>query len=221
MEHKNWQGFCDGAWKNEINVRDFIQTNYKEYKGDGDFLAKATPRTEGLMKKLQSLFALERQYGGVLDIDTTTVSSLTSYAPGYIDKENEIIVGMQTNRPLRRGVNPFGGIRMARQACAAYGYSLSTKVEEEFRYRTTHNDGVFRAYTDEMRAARKCHVITGLPDAYGRGRIIGDYRRVALYGVDRLIEEKKKDKRLLANEVSDAAHVRLSEDKGLHRTTPP
>ena len=212
MEHENWQGFCDGAWKNEINVRDFIQTNYKEYKGDGDFLAKATPRTEGLMKKLQSLFALERQYGGVLDIDTTTVSSLTSYAPGYIDKENEIIVGMQTNRPLRRGVNPFGGIRMARQACAAYGYSLSTKVEEEFRYRTTHNDGVFRAYTDEMRAARKCHVITGLPDAYGRGRIIGDYRRVALYGVDRLIEEKKKDKRLLANEVSDAAHVRLSEE---------
>jgi len=212
MEHKNWQGFCDGAWKNEINVRDFIQTNYKEYKGDGDFLAKATPRTEGLMKKLQALFALERQYGGVLDIDTTTVSSLTSYAPGYIDKENEIIVGMQTNRPLRRGVNPFGGIRMARQACAAYGYSLSTKVEEEFRYRTTHNDGVFRAYTDEMRAARKCHVITGLPDAYGRGRIIGDYRRVALYGVDRLIEEKKKDKRLLANEVSDAAHVRLSEE---------
>ena len=212
MEHKNWQGFCDGAWKNEINVRDFIQTNYKEYKGDGDFLAKATPRTEGLMKKLQSLFALERQYGGVLDIDTTTVSSLTSYAPGYIDKENEIIVGMQTNRPLRRGVNPFGGIRMARQACAAYGYSLSTKVEEEFRYRTTHNDGVFRAYTDEMRAARKCHVITGLPDAYGRGRIIGDYRRVALYGVDRLIEEKKKDKRLLANEVSDATHVRLSEE---------
>ena len=212
MEHKNWQGFCDGAWKNEINVRDFIQTNYKEYQGDEGFLANATPRTEGLMKKLQSLFALERQYGGVLDIDTTTVSSLTSYAPGYIDKENEIIVGMQTNRPLRRGVNPFGGIRMARQACAAYGYSLSTKVEEEFRYRTTHNDGVFRAYTDEMRAARKCHVITGLPDAYGRGRIIGDYRRVALYGIDRLIEEKKKDKRLLADEVCDAAHVRLSEE---------
>ncbi|MBR6782508.1 MAG: formate C-acetyltransferase [Clostridia bacterium] len=212
MEHKNWQGFCDGAWKNEINVRDFIQTNYKEYREDGSFLAKATPRTESLMKKLQSLFALERQYGGVLDIDTTTVSSLTSYAPGYIDKDNEIIVGMQTNRPLRRGVNPFGGIRMARQACAAYGYSLSTKVEEEFRYRTTHNDGVFRAYTDEMRAARKCHVITGLPDAYGRGRIIGDYRRVALYGIDRLIEEKKKDKRLLADEVCDATHIRLSEE---------
>ena len=212
MEHKNWQGFCDGAWKNEINVRDFIQTNYKEYQGDEGFLAKATPRTEGLMKKLQSLFALERQYGGVLDIDTTTVSSLTSYAPGYIDKENEIIVGMQTNRPLRRGVNPFGGIRMARQACAAYGYSLSTKVEEEFRYRTTHNDGVFRAYTDEMRAARKCHVITGLPDAYGRGRIIGDYRRVALYGVDRLIAEKKADKERLDAQVFDTKSIRLDEE---------
>ena len=212
MEHKNWEGFRDGAWKSEINVRDFIQTNYKEYKEDGSFLAKATPRTEGMMKKLQSLFMLERQYGGVLDIDTTTVSSLTSYAPGYIDKENEIIVGMQTNRPLRRGVNPFGGIRMARQACAAYGYKLSSKVEEEFRYRTTHNDGVFRAYTDEMRAARKCHVITGLPDAYGRGRIIGDYRRVALYGVDRLIEEKKKDKKKLAEGVFDAARTRLSEE---------
>ena len=212
MEHKNWEGFRDGAWKSEINVRDFIQTNYKEYKEDGSFLAKATPRTEGMMKKLQSLFMLERQYGGVLDIDTTTVSSLTSYAPGYIDKENEIIVGMQTNRPLRRGVNPFGGIRMARQACAAYGYKLSSKVEEEFRYRTTHNDGVFRAYTDEMRAARKCHIITGLPDAYGRGRIIGDYRRVALYGIDRLIEEKKKDKSKLAEQAFNTDEIRLDEE---------
>ena len=126
------------------------------------------------MKKLNLLFALERQFGGVLDIDTATVSSLTSYEPGYIDKDQELIVGMQTNRPLKRGVNPFGGIRMARQACEAYGYKLNAKVEEEFRFRTTHNDGVFRAYTDEMRAARKCHVITGLPDAYGRGRIIGE-----------------------------------------------
>ena len=179
MEFNQWNGFKEGAWMNEINVRDFIQTNYREYTGDDGFLAKATPRTEELMKKLNLLFALERQCGGVLDIDTATVSSLTSYSPGYIDKENEIIVGMQTNRPLKRGVNPFGGIRMARQACEAYGYKLSPKVEEEFRFRTTHNDGVFRAYTDEMRLARKCHVITGLPDAYGRGRIIGDYRRVA------------------------------------------
>ena len=121
MEHKNWNGFKTGAWKSEINVRDFIQTNYTEYTGDDSFLAGPTERTQGLMKKLQSLFALERQYGGVVDIDTATVSSLTSYSPGYIDKANEIIVGMQTNRPLKRGVNPFGGIRMARQACAAYG----------------------------------------------------------------------------------------------------
>ncbi len=194
MEHKNWNGFNAGKWQDEINVRDFIQTNYKEYTGDAAFLAEATPRTKALMKKLEALFALERQFGGVLDIDTTTVSSLTSYSPGYLDKDNELIVGLQTNRPLKRGVNPFGGIRMARQACEAYGYKLSAKIEEEFQYRTTHNDGVFRAYTDEMRLARRSHVITGLPHAYGRGRIIGDYRRVALYGVDRLIAEKKKDK---------------------------
>ncbi|MBR2454853.1 MAG: formate C-acetyltransferase [Clostridia bacterium] len=194
MEHTNWNGFKKGVWQDEINVRDFIQQNYKEYTGDDSFLAGATERTTDLMNKLNELFKLERQYGGVLDIDTATVSSLTSYSPGYLDKEKEIIVGLQTNRPLKRGVNPFGGMRMVRQACEAYGYKLSEKVEEEFKFRTTHNDGVFRAYTDEMRAARKCHVITGLPDAYGRGRIIGDYRRVALYGIDKLIEEKKKDK---------------------------
>ncbi len=212
MEHKNWNGFNAGVWQNEINVRNFIQSNYKEYMGDASFLAKATPRTQAVMKKLEGLFALERQFGGVLDIDTSTVSSLTSYSAGYLDKENEIIVGLQTNRPLKRGVNPFGGIRMARQACEAYGYKLSSKIEEEFRYRTTHNDGVFRAYTDEMRAARKCHVITGLPDAYGRGRIIGDYRRVALYGVDWLIEEKKKDKASLSNGVFNSETIRLDEE---------
>ena len=212
MEHKNWNGFKEGVWMSEINVRDFIQRNYKEYTGDADFLAKATPRTEGLMKKINDLFALERQYGGVLDIDTATVSSLTSYPAGYIDKANEIIVGMQTNRPLKRGVNPFGGIRMARQACEAYGYKLSNKIEEEFRYRTTHNDGVFRGYTEEMRQARRCHVITGLPDAYGRGRIIGDYRRVALYGVDKLIEEKKKDKVTLGDSNFEAEQIRLTEE---------
>ena len=212
MEHKNWNGFKSGAWQNEINVRDFIQQNYKAYEGDDSFLAGATERTNEMMKKVNSLFKLERQYGGVLDIDTTTVSSLTAYAPGYIDKENELIVGLQTNRPLKRGVNPFGGIRMARQACQAYGYKLSDKIEDEFHYRTTHNDGVFRAYTDEMRNARKCHVITGLPDAYGRGRIIGDYRRVALYGVDKLIEEKKKDKKALEKGNFTAEEVRLSEE---------
>ena len=212
MEHNNWKGFVSGVWQDEINVRDFIQKNYKEYHGDAAFLAGATPRTSALMKRLETLFALERQYGGVLEIDTDTVSSLTSYSPGYIDKDNELIVGMQTNRPLKRGVNPFGGIRMARQACEAYGYKLGRKIEEEFRFRTTHNDGVFRAYTDEMRAARKCHVITGLPDAYGRGRIIGDYRRVALYGVDRLIEEKKKDKAELANKTFNTETIRLDEE---------
>ncbi len=212
MEHKNWNGFSGTVWKNEINVRDFIQTNYREYKGDGTFLAGATERTNMLMKKLDALFTIERQFGGVLDIDTATVSSLTSFSPGYIDKDNEIIVGMQTNRPLKRGVNPFGGMRMVRQACEAYGYKLSKKVEEEFRFRTTHNDGVFRAYTDEMRAARKCHVITGLPDAYGRGRIIGDYRRVALYGIDRLIEQKKKDKANLSIGTFNTEQIRLDEE---------
>ena len=207
-----WEGFNSGAWQNEINVRDFIQKNYKEYTGSSAFLSGATERTKELMQKVRALFELERQFGGVLDIDTDTVSSLTSYAPGYIDKKSEIIFGLQTNRPLKRGVNPFGGIRMARQACEAYGYKLSRKVEEEFRFRTTHNDGVFRAYTDEMRAARKSHVITGLPDAYGRGRIIGDYRRVALYGVDRLIEEKKKDKAALAEGNFDGEKIKLGEE---------
>ena len=212
MQHKNWRNFNGGDWQSHINVRDFIQKNYTSYEGDESFLAAPTERTQNLMKKLNSLFALERDLGGVLDIDTQTVSSLTSYAPGYVDKENEIIVGLQTNRPLKRGVNPFGGMRMARQACKAYGYEIHQKIETEFCYRTTHNDGVFRAYTDEMRLARKSHVITGLPDAYGRGRIIGDYRRVALYGIDKLIEEKKNDKKALEKEVFDAEKIRLSEE---------
>ena len=210
--HENYQGFKSGKWQDEINVRDFIQTNYKEYTGDDAFLSGATERTKALMEKVNTLFALERHYGGVLDIDTDTVSSPAAYSPGYVDKKNELIVGLQTNRPLKRGINPFGGIRMARQACEAYGYKLSRKIEEEFRYRTTHNDGVFRAYTDEMRAARKSHVITGLPDAYGRGRIIGDYRRVALYGIDKLIAEKKKDKAALADKVFNTDNIRLEEE---------
>ena len=212
MEHKNWNSFKKGVWQEEINVRDFIQQNYTEYTGDKSFLAEATPRTKALMDKLNTLFTLERQYGGVLDIDTVTVSSLKSYTPGYIDKDNEIIVGMQTNRPLKRGVNPFGGIRMARSACKAYGYTLSDEIEKEFQFRTTHNDGVFRAYTDEMRLARKSHIITGLPDGYGRGRIIGDYRRVALYGVDRLIAEKQKDKKQVSEQNIDADNVKLTEE---------
>ena len=212
MQQEFWNGFNFGKWQKEINVRDFIQQNYTEYTGDDKFLSKATSRTNELMKKVNALFLEERKKGGVLDIDTETVSSLTSFAPGYVDKDNELIVGLQTDKPLKRSVNPFGGMRMVKQACEAYGYTLSEKVKEEFRFRTTHNDGVFRAYTDEMRLARKCHVITGLPDAYGRGRIIGDYRRVALYGVDRLIEEKQKDKENLANNVFDYENVRASEE---------
>ncbi len=212
MTHENWNGFNAGVWQDEINVRDFIQTNYKEYKGDASFLGGATERTNNLMARVQELFRQERMKDGVLDVDTNTVSSLCAYLPGYIDEKNELIVGMQTDAPLKRGVNPFGGIRMARQACAAYGYRLSDKVETEFRFRTTHNDGVFRVYTDEMRAARKCHVITGLPDAYGRGRIIGDYRRVALYGIDKLIAEKKKDKKRIAENDFTVESARLSEE---------
>ncbi len=212
MTHKHWNGFVGGAWQTEIDVRDFIQKNYTEYTGDGSFLASATPRTSRLMEQVQALFAEERRRGGVLDIDTETVTSLTSYAPGYLDKEHELIVGLQTDAPLRRGVNPFGGIRMARQACAAYGYQLGDKIEEEFRYRTTHNDGVFRVYSEEMRLARRSHVITGLPDAYGRGRIIGDYRRVALYGVERLIEEKKRDRAELDRHEFTSEKIRLGEE---------
>lgn len=212
MTHGNWNGFNKGVWQDEINVRDFIQQNYTEYTGDDSFLKGATKRTKELMGRVNTLFELERQYGGVLDIDTETVSSLTAYAPGYIDKDKELIVGMQTNRPLKRGVNPFGGIRMARQACEAYGYKLSDKLESEFKYRTTHNDGVFRAYTEEMRLARRSHILTGLPDAYGRGRIIGDYRRVALYGIDRLVEEKKKDKAALAEGNFGTDEIRLDEE---------
>ena len=211
MEHKNWNGFIKGVWQDEINVRDFIQKNYKEYKGDHSFLSTPTERTNKLMKQVNELFEAERKKGGVLDVDTET-GSLIHYKPGYIDKDLELIVGLQTDKPLKRGVNPFGGMRMVKQECEAYGYKLSDKVIEEFKYRTTHNDGVFRAYTDEMRMARRCHVITGLPDAYGRGRIIGDYRRVALYGVDKLIEEKKKDKASLALDDFNTEQVRLSEE---------
>ncbi|MBC8536282.1 formate C-acetyltransferase [Feifania hominis] len=212
MRQQAWETFHPGAWCDTIDVRDFIAKNVTPYEGDESFLSGATQRTSALMDKLQKLLETERAFGGVLDIDTSTVSSLTSYRPGYLDRERELIVGLQTNRPLKRGVNPFGGIRMARAACEAYGYELSQKIEDEFQYRTTHNDGVFRVYTDEMRAARHCGIITGLPDAYGRGRIIGDYRRVALYGVDRLIECKRRDKAALGEGTMDADSIRLSEE---------
>ena len=212
MEFTQWKGFAGGVWQQEIAVREFIACNYHLYEGDGAFLAGPTERTQFLMGRLNQLFAVERNFGGVLDIDTSTVSSLTSYQPGYLDKGKELIVGLQTNRPLKRGVNPFGGIRMARQACEAYGYQLSDKIEHEFQYRTTHNDGVFRVYTEEMRKARHAGIITGLPDAYGRGRIIGDYRRVALYGVDMLIAQKQQDKAAIGAGTMDVESIRLSEE---------
>jgi len=212
MDFKQWNGFKGKSWREKINVRDFIIKNYSEYKGDESFLAKPTARTQGMLAKLRELQKKEKENGGVLDIDTGTVSSLCNYAAGYVDKENEIIVGLQTDEPLKRGVNPFGGIRMARSACEAYGHKLSDKVEEYFKYRTTHNDGVFRVYTDEMKAARHCALLTGLPDAYGRGRIIGDYRRVALYGVDMLIEEKIKDRRAFGEKTMDAENIKCCEE---------
>ena len=207
-----WEGFNPGIWQEEMNVRDFIQKNYTPYTGNGDFLKPATERTGKLLHKLENLLVLEREFGGVLDIDNQTVTSLLNYKPGYLDKEQEIIVGLQTDRPLKRGVNPFGGLRMTRDACRAYGYELSQKVEDEFQYRTTHNDGVFRVYNKETKAARHCGLITGLPDAYGRGRIIGDYRRVALYGLDYLIGQKQADKDRLSLEVMDVDHIRQQEE---------
>ncbi len=192
-----YRNFATGIWQEQIDVRDFIQKNYTPYEGDESFLAAATERTTVLNQKYDLLRKQEMERGGVYDIDTETVSTVTGYAPGYLDRENEIIVGLQTDAPLRRNVNPFGGVRMAKQACREYGYEVSPGLLKQFEHHTTHNDGVFKAYTDEMRKVRHAHILTGLPDAYGRGRIIGDYRRVALYGVDRLVEEKKRDKKEL------------------------
>ena len=212
MKFDAWKDFVAGDWCEHINVRDFINKNYTPYTEDASFLSGATERTKALNERLRELQKLERERGGVLSIDTSTVSSLCNYAAGYIDKENEIIVGLQTDEPLKRGVNPFGGIRMARNACESYGYKLSDKIEEYFTYRTTHNDGVFRVYTDEMKAARHCGLLTGLPDAYGRGRIIGDYRRIALYGIDALIEQKAADKREVGERVMNAENIKLLEE---------
>lgn len=212
MTNKEWQGFNPGRYENEIDVADFIRNNYTPYDGDASFLAGSTPRTKKIMEKVNALLKAEREKGGVLDVDVENVSSLLGFNPGYIDKENEIIVGLQTDAPLKRAVNPFGGIRMARSACEAYGYKLSDKIEEEFRYKTTHNDGVFHVYTDEMRAARHVGIITGLPDAYGRGRIIGDYRRVALYGTAALIEAKKADKKRYGERDMTEENIRACEE---------
>ena len=207
-----WNTFEGGVWQQEINVRDFIQRNYTPYDGDGSFLAPATARTAALREKFDALLAEERDRGGVRSIDTDTVITITAFGPGYLDKASEIIVGLQTDEPLKRACNPFGGMRMVREACKAYGYEVSPKIEEEFKYHKTHNDGVFSAYTKDVREARHVGLLTGLPDAYGRGRIIGDYRRVALYGVDRLIAEKQRDKDALGAVPTTEAEIRTAEE---------
>ena len=190
-----WTGFNGGTWEDEINVRDFIQKNYTLYEGDESFLAGPTKDTQDLWEQVLDLSKKEREAGGVLDMDTKIVSTITSHGPGYLDKSKEKIVGFQTDKPFKRSFQPYGGIRVAQKACEQYGYEVDPELVEFFTvHRKTHNAGVFDAYTPEMRACRSSHIITGLPDAYGRGRIIGDYRRVALYGVDRLIEDKKDQK---------------------------
>ena len=190
-----WDSFTPGVWQKEINVRDFIQKNYTPYEGDESFLSGPTEDTKALWAQVMELSRQEREKGGVLDMDTSIVSTITSHGPGYLDKSREKIVGFQTDKPFKRALQPYGGIRMAVKACEENGYHVDPQIVEFFtRHRKTHNEGVFDAYTPEMRACRSSHIITGLPDAYGRGRIIGDYRRVALYGVDRLIEDKQHQK---------------------------
>ncbi len=207
-----WQGFTEGSWTREVNVRDFIQKNYSPYEGNAEFLAAATSRTEQLWQKVLELMKLEREKG-VLDVDTKLPTSITAHGAGYIDCELEQIVGLQTDKPLKRAIMPYGGIRVVKSGLEAYGYQLDPQTEETFtKYRKTHNDGVFDAYTSEMRKARKSGIITGLPDAYGRGRIIGDYRRVALYGVDRLMDDKKTQKESLELDVMDEETIRLREE---------
>ncbi|MEH2932351.1 formate C-acetyltransferase [Candidatus Ventrimonas sp. KK005] len=194
MRHQ-WRSFQPGVWEREINVRNFIQKNYTPYDGNESFLASATKNTEQLWDQVMELSRKEQEAGGVLDMDTRIISTITSHGPGYLDKEKETIVGFQTDKPFKRSLQPYGGIRMAEKACADNGYKVDPEISRFFTlHRKTHNAGVFDAYTPEMRACRSSHIITGLPDAYGRGRIIGDYRRVALYGVDRLIEDKEEQK---------------------------
>ena len=203
MQFEAWKGFTHGKWSEEVDVRDFIQRNYTPYEGDGTFLAPPTDATLRLWKEICDLSAKEREAGGVLNADTKIVSTLLSHGAGYIDKELEQIVGLQTDEPFKRALQPFGGIKMAEQALNMYGYELDPEVKNIFtKYRKTHNDGVYDAYTVEMRRARRAHIITGLPDTYGRGRIVGDYRRVALYGVDCLIAFKERDKMLMDGDMT-------------------
>ena len=204
--------FVPGKWNHEVNVRDFIQKNYTPYDGDESFLADPTQNTKDLWNQVLDLMRQEREAGGVLDMDTKVVSTITSHGPGYLDKSKETIVGFQTDKPFKRSLQPYGGIRMAEKACADNGYEVDPEISEFFSvHRKTHNAGCFDAYNDEMRACRSSHVITGLPDAYGRGRIIGDYRRIALYGIDRLIEDKI-DQKNSTGRVMDDNTIRLREE---------
>jgi len=212
MYKEQWDGFKTGWWCEDLQVDNFILLNYKPYEGDESFLAGPTERTKIVSQKVQDLIKAEREAGGVLKVDAEKIMSITAFGPGYVDKDRDIIVGLQTDEPLKRGVCPFGGIRMARTSAEAYGEKLSDEIENIFQYITTHNDGVFSAYSDEMRKVRSAGLITGLPDAYGRGRIIGDYRRAALYGIDHLIEEKKKDREYFANQPMDEENIRLTEE---------
>lgn len=209
-----WRNFNTGVWCDQIDVSNFIKMNYTAYDGDSSFLQGPTERTEKTMKRVNELLIEENEKGGVLDVDTERVLSILSHDAGYVvDKDTDIIVGLQTDAPLKRGVSPFAGLRNTVQACNAYGYELSEKIKDEFTYRTTHNTGVFRAYTDTMKAARHAGILTGLPDAYARGRIIGDYRRIALYGMDYLIEQKKLDKKKMGEkEVLDEETIHNLED---------
>ena len=209
-----WRNFNTGVWCDQIDVSNFIKMNYTPYDGDSSFLQGPTERTERTMKRVNELLIEENEKGGVLDVDTERVLSILSHDAGYVvDKDTDIIVGLQTDAPLKRGVSPFAGLRNTVQACNAYGYELSEKIKDEFTYRTTHNTGVFRAYTDTMKAARHAGILTGLPDAYARGRIIGDYRRIALYGMDYLIEQKKLDKKKMGEkEVLDEETIHNLED---------
>lgn len=193
MDFKQWNQFNkNGEWTKEINVRDFIQANYKPYEGDSSFLTSATNTTKKLWNEVLNLYEKERENGGVLDADTATPSGVNAYEAGYINKELEKIVGLQTDEPLKRAIMPNGGIRIVEKSCEAYGLKVDEETSRIYhKFRKTHNDGVFDVYTPDIRAARSSHLLTGLPDGYGRGRIIGDYRRVALYGVDKLIEAKK------------------------------
>ena len=207
---EQWNNFKGNTWKKEVNVFDFIKENYTEYTGDDSFLVKSSDKTNKIWDKCQELLKEELEKG-VLDIDTKTVSGINNFKPGYIDKDNEVIVGLQTDAPLKRMVNPFGGMRMVKSSLDAYGYKLDDEVLEKFKYRKTHNDGVFDAYTTDIKKARHVGLLTGLPDAYGRGRIIGDYRRIALYGIDFLVDAKKQDLLNLEQEISEY-NIRLREE---------